>query len=91
MEDATSMIRRVMGLYSIDITTCHGVEISHSVRIGWCHYPTECSTFEDLWRQALVIIKTNLIQNIRLVGPTCRDGDAWTTLHVTFVYHSLWA
>ncbi len=53
MEDATSMIRRVMGLFSIDITHVDGVEISHSVRVGWCHYPTECSTFEDLWRQAL--------------------------------------
>lgn len=72
MEDATNMIRRVMGLFSIDITHVDGVEINHSVRVGWCHYPTECSTFEDLWRQAL----QRLFKN----KPTTKHSPEWSNL-----------
>lgn len=54
VEEATSSVRRVMGLFSIDVTHVDGVEIRHSVKVGWCHYPSECSTFEDFWRQALL-------------------------------------
>ncbi|MGC8658981.1 MAG: GGDEF domain-containing protein [Desulfomonilaceae bacterium] len=54
VEEATSTVRRVMGLFSIDVTNVDGAEIRHSVKVGWCHYPTECSSFEDFWRQALL-------------------------------------
>ncbi|MGC8604167.1 MAG: GGDEF domain-containing protein [Desulfomonilaceae bacterium] len=53
MEEATNTVRRVLGLFSIDVTHVDGVDIGHSVRVGWSHYPTECSTFDDLWRQSI--------------------------------------
>lgn len=72
LDEATRIIHKLLGLFNGDSTHVDGVEIIHSVRIGWCHYPTECSAFEEMWRQSLARLSKN--------KPTGKGAYGWAKL-----------
>jgi GGDEF domain-containing protein len=59
IDETTQLIQRIIGLFSIQTTHVDGVEIVHSVKVGWCHYPGESSGFEQMWRVALSRLSNN--------------------------------
>jgi len=59
IDEATHLIQRVLGLFSLQTTHVDGVEIVHSVKVGWCHYPSESSDFEQMWKIAIARLSKN--------------------------------
>ncbi len=72
LDEATEIIHRVQGLFSPESTHVDGIEIPHSVKIGWSHFPTECKSFEELWRQTLARLSKS--------KPFTRQAQGWTNL-----------
>ncbi|MFH0958014.1 MAG: diguanylate cyclase [Pseudomonadota bacterium] len=72
LDEATHIIQRVLGLFSLQTTHVDGVEIVHSVKVGWCHYPSESSGFEQMWKIAVARLSKN--------KPSGRNVYEWANL-----------